>query len=43
MHIVNSRRLLRGTLRIAPKNGREMTLSFAELWDRVLQMDVLDQ
>lgn len=38
MHLVCSRRLPGGTPRIAPKNGKEITLSFAELWGRVLQV-----
>jgi hypothetical protein len=40
MHLGGLRRLLSGTLRIAPKNGSEMTLSFADLLGHVLQLDV---
>jgi hypothetical protein len=41
MRLDNSRRLLSGTLRMAPKNGNEMTLTFVGLFDEVLQISVL--
>jgi hypothetical protein len=41
MRLDNSPRLLSGTLRMAPKNGNEMTLTFVGLFDEVLQISVL--